>query len=28
LFYTKPECLKDVKEFLRTRQIEGTLLVW
>jgi hypothetical protein len=27
LFYTKPECLKDVKEFLRTRQIEGTLLV-
>jgi len=27
LFYTKHEWLKDVKEFLRIRQIEGTLLV-
>jgi hypothetical protein len=27
LFYVKPEWLKDVKEFLRTRQIEGMLLV-
>jgi hypothetical protein len=27
LFYTKLEWLNDVKEFLRTRQIEGTLLV-
>jgi hypothetical protein len=27
LFYTEPEWLKDVKEFLRTRQIEGTLSV-
>jgi hypothetical protein len=27
LFYTKLEWLNDVKEFLKTRQIEGTLLV-
>jgi hypothetical protein len=27
LFYIEPEWLKDVKEFLRTRQIEGTLSV-
>ncbi len=27
LFYIELEWLKDAKEFLRTRQIEGTLLV-
>jgi len=27
LFYTEPKWLKDVKEFLRTKQIEGMLLV-
>jgi hypothetical protein len=27
LFYTGPEWLNDVKEFLKTRQLEGTLLV-
>jgi hypothetical protein len=27
LFYTKLEWLNDVKEFLKIRQIEGTLLV-
>ncbi len=27
LFYTEPEWLKDVKEFLKIEQIEGTLLV-
>jgi hypothetical protein len=27
LFYIEPELLKGVKEFLRTGQIEGTLLV-
>jgi hypothetical protein len=27
LFYTKPKWLKDVKEFLKTRQFEGTLSI-
>jgi len=27
LFYIEPKWLKDVKEFLRTKQIEGMLLV-
>ncbi len=27
LFYTKLEWLKDVKEFLRMKQIDGTLLI-
>jgi hypothetical protein len=27
LFYTEPEWLNDVKEFLRVRQIKGTLSI-
>jgi hypothetical protein len=27
IFYKKPKWINDVKEFLRTRQIEGTLSI-